>query len=379
MLRINFKRAFFVCFFLAPVFCMAQITVYEDVNQKGANTKLALAQIFKGNDIPLSLNNKLMSFHLKKGYLATFAENNDGTGNSICYIASVSDIKMNFPAGLTKNISFIRCLPYTNVNKKGAGQTHNDYIAKLNASWFYDWHSNNTGNPAPEYVMMAKGENKADYESAAIAEFIAKPKATHLLAINEPDVKAAHPLTPPEDAVKMYRNLLQTGLRLGSPVAGQFGPDSTSWLKKFMALADDENLRVDFIALHWYDWIYWRQFKNPEPDVKEVFERFKAYVIHAHELYNRPIWVTEFNCNRNTTEQTHIEFMKLAIPWLDAQPFVERYAYFFPPKVQPEVDGKPTAAGLEYATYTSVPSLKKNVDEPHFKNNNGRLAIQKQM
>ncbi len=352
-----------IVFWLLPCFTFSQLSIYQNIDQQGRQARLERFKIYKGNNIPEGLNDKATSVYLQKGNLATFAENEDGTGASFCYVAAVKDLKINLPQKLSMKVSFIRCLPVSNVNKKGAGQTHNSYIAKLNAGWFYDWHSNNAGLPAPEYVIMAKGADKADYQQPVIDSYIANSKVSHLLAFNEPDVKAAHPLTPPEEAITMYRNLLQTGLRLGSPVSGQFGPDSTNWLSKFMQMADAQNLRIDFIALHWYDWVYWRANKIAEPDVQGIFERFKTYVTAAHNRYKRPLWITEFNSNRNTTEKTHVEFMKLAIPWLDAQPYVERYAYFFPPKVQSESANVLTAAGAAYKSYVSVPAFKENVEE----------------
>ncbi len=42
----------------------------------------------------------------------------------------------------------------------------------------------------------------------------------------------------------------------------------------------------------------------------------------------RPIWITEIGLN-NGTVQAAEDFLKEVMPWLDAQPYVQRYAFFF--------------------------------------------------
>jgi len=41
---------------------------------------------------------------------------------------------------------------------------------------------------------------------------------------------------------------------------------------------------------------------------------------------NRPVWITEFAGSGTIDEQN--TFLETVLPWLDAQPYVERYAYF---------------------------------------------------
>lgn len=41
----------------------------------------------------------------------------------------------------------------------------------------------------------------------------------------------------------------------------------------------------------------------------------------------RPLWITEFASSTGTDAQKE-NFLKAVLPWLDAQTYVERYAYF---------------------------------------------------
>ena len=64
------------------------LTVFSEFNLNGefgtisTNDVLTLMIMIAGN-----LNDDISSFILKKGYMATFAENNDGSGNSKVFIA----------------------------------------------------------------------------------------------------------------------------------------------------------------------------------------------------------------------------------------------------------------------------------------------------
>src|SRR6185369_13004515 len=54
-----------------------------------------------------ALNNAISSFHLKRGYMATFAQNADGSGISRNFIAADGDLDVSFmPAGLDETVSF---------------------------------------------------------------------------------------------------------------------------------------------------------------------------------------------------------------------------------------------------------------------------------
>lgn len=336
----------------------AQLQIFKETNQKGASANVAANEIYTGKKIPDKLDKQIASITLKKGYMATLAQNPNGTGERFSFIAAVSDLEVNLNAKLKNNVSFIRVLPIRNVLKKGGGYIDKKVIDSLNVSWYYNWGPKSESTATSEFVPMAWGKKSASLEN--IPAYAAKKEITHFLSFNEPDGKDQSNIAV-LDAIEPYSNLLGMGFRLGSPATTE--GQATKWLSEFVDDTEAEELNVDFIAIHWYDWGGWLQNKQIEPDPERVFKRFKAYIDKIYERYQKPIWITEFNANRNTTEATHLAFMKLALPYLESDARIERYAYFFPPALLPIKDGKLTPIGKVYQEFKSTPSLKANVTQ----------------
>lgn len=336
----------------------AQLTIHKEFNQQGAFSTCTERTLFVGDNIPNGLNNGAKSITLKKGFMATLAENEDGTGEGFNYMATVSDISVNLALVLQNKVSFIRVLPLlsTVVLKKGAGATNNDEVAALNVSWFYDWGPNDETTPTREFVPMAWGSGGAS--EASMNGVIAKKSLTHFLAFNEPDNKGQSNLTTTA-AIPLYKNLLRTGHRMGSPACTE--SQYRVWLSEFTNFTNQDKLRIDFVAVHWYDWGNWLSTLNPNPDPVAVFNRFKAYINNVYALYKKPIWITEFNANTNRTPATHEAFMKLVLPYLDSDPRVERYAYFFGNDIPSRSNGVLTNIGQIYSNHISTPANPENV------------------
>lgn len=338
-------------FIFTGLFTYSQLTIFSDANQAGVSGTCVSSTIYTGASIPQSLNNQVSSIQLLQGYIATFAENDDGTGSAYTFVAAVSNVTVNLSTLLNNKVSFIRVLPLRNTLKKGVGNTNNTWIDLLNVSWFYDWGPLDVGTANREYALMAWGRSAAN-NTTSINNYIAKPDITHLLSFNEPDnIDQAN--IPFGEAVVLHKNLAATGYRLGSPAPTE--SQATVWLTNFMDSAARANVKVDFLAVHWYDWGSYLSTLNTAPDPNGVFTRFKNYINNLYAIYRKPIWITEFNANRNTTSATHEAFIALALPWLEAQPFVERYAYFFPPALPPvDAGGNLTAIGNAYKNFVST-------------------------
>jgi Glycosyl hydrolase catalytic core/Secretion system C-terminal sorting domain len=336
----------------------AQLTIYSDFNQQGTSGTCEQRTIYTGVNVPNGLNDGIKSIALKQGYMATLAANADGTGEGFCYIAAVSDLNVNLAFVLQKKVSFIRVLrlPTTPVLKKGAGATNNDEVAALNVSWFYDWGLNDESTPTREFTPMAWGAGGAS--DASVNGIIAKNSLTHLLAFNEPDNKGQSNIAT-NAAVPLYKNLLRSGYRTGSP--GCTESQYRVWLSEFTNLANLDKLRIDFVAVHWYDWGTWLTGLNRNPNPVDVFNRFKAYINNVYALYQKPIWITEFNANVNRPPAVHEAFMKLALPYLDSDPRVERYAYFFGNDVPARSGNALTTAGQIYNSHVSTPAFSGNI------------------
>jgi hypothetical protein len=340
----------------------SQLTIYADPGHAGTSANCETGTIFKGVAIPANLDNVISSIQLQQGYMATLAENENGTGEAYTFIAAVSNISVNLNPLLDNKVSFIRVLPFRNTLKKGAGlgTTSNKPVGPLDVSWFYNWGFNDVSVPEREYAAMTWGRTSVT-NAGNLETLTNKTGITHVLSFNEPD-NTGQANVAANVADTLHQRLAQTGLRLGSPAPTE--SQAFVWLPNFMGRTRPAGIKVDFVAVHWYDWGSWLQTLNTSPNVTNLFTRFKNYVNYVYAMYGKPIWITEFNANPNTSSATHEAFIALALPWLEAQPFVERYAYFFPPGLQ-AVDplGYLTPIGQAYKNFSaSTPAITKNYD-----------------
>jgi hypothetical protein len=340
------------------------LIIYDGEALNGASANILTNEIKSGQTIPNQLNDNLSSFLLKRGHMATLAVNEDGTGNSKVFIASEEDLAVHsLPIELDNAVSFIRVIPWNWVSKKGTGGD----ITGMNNSWFYRWNNTGISDIQREYVPMSWGKGGADDEND-ILNYRSKYKATHILGFNEPDDCNGQSgqysnMCDPEVAIGFYENLMKTGLRMISP-AGRQGA-AVNWINTFNNLGVQNDIRIDVIAVHWYDW-YSDPQNSPNADPLAIFERFKNYLSNVYEFYGLPIWITEFNANKYRTSEVNEAFMRLAIPYLENTSYIERYAWFEPVPVNDntnigngefyDIDGNLSSIGLFYESYESTPS-----------------------
>ena len=104
-----------------------------------------------------------------------------------------------------------------------------------------------------------------------------------------------------------------------------------------MKKAKDQDLQVDFIALHYY------RGRNPDD--------LENYIEGLAKKYKLPIWLTEFN-GWSGPEDEHYKFLKKALRFLEKSKDVERYAYFnvgaSKPHALVDASGNPTRMGELY-------------------------------
>lgn len=192
-------------------------------------------------------------------------------------------------------------------------------ISSLNVAWHYNWESS-TSLTTPSFTPMVKSPSRL-LESNAIGKMTAQlpqTRAKNLLGFNEPDHVQQANMTV-DQAIKLWPQLQATGLRLGAPATVNV---TSPWLKEFMAKAKTRGLRVDFMTMHCYAW----------PNV----DSFLGKVRTLHELYGKPIWVTEYAVadweatatkrSRYSRAQTE-DFMRGTVAGMRAMPYVERFAW----------------------------------------------------
>lgn len=195
-------------------------------------------------------------------------------------------------------------------------------------SWDYNW-----GNTPSNDAAMWFDANEMDfcpmcwngnYNADAIRAFVAAhPNTKYLLGFNEPNLTDQANMTPSK-AAELWPPVValakELNLKLVSP-AMNYGTlagysDPVKWLDEFFAQPGVSINDIDAIAIHCY-------MSSPSA-VQGYIEKF--------EKYNKPIWMTEF-CAWDPVPgsvTTQMDYMCAVLNYLEANPKVERYAWFIP-------------------------------------------------
>jgi hypothetical protein len=290
--------------------------VYDGESLSGSSLPLKCHEEYNAMKLG-KLNKPISSFVLKRGYMATIAQKENGSGVSRNYVAQDHDIQVNeLPTGLDEGVRFIRIFPWSWVGKKGIGGN----IGKnLNLDWYYNWDAGGSSTSDMEYVPIRQNRWWPGLDQNWKSK-----RATHLLGFNEPDRPDQAKMSV-DEAISTWPALLSTGLRLGSPATSDGG---LNWLYQFMTKADETGLRVDFVAVHYYQAV-----ADPD-DARGAADQFYRYLKNIHDRVKRPLWVTEWNNGANWTKAPDPSYKQqkaaitAMIKMLDETPFVERYAIF---------------------------------------------------
>ena len=195
-------------------------------------------------------------------------------------------------------------------------------------SWDYNW-GNTPSNDAAlwfdsnemDYCPMCWNGN---YNADAIRAFVAAhPNTKYLLAFNEPNLTDQANMTPSK-AAELWPPVValakELNLKLVSP-AMNYGTlagysDPIKWLDEFFAQPNVDINDIYAISIHCY--------MSSASAVQGYVEKF--------EKYNKPIWMTEF-CAWDPVPgsvTTQMDYMCAVLNYLEANPKVERYAWFIP-------------------------------------------------
>jgi hypothetical protein len=199
-------------------------------------------------------------------------------------------------------------------------------LAALGAAWSYDWSATAPARRSTvAWVPMVWGPGSVTPAVIASLRTARRTgRAADLLGFNEPDSASQSNITPGR-AAALWPALERTGLRLGSPAPAV---PTDGWLGRFMKLVRERHLRVDFIALHYY------QDFTDDRAVSEL----RRQLVAIHDEFHKPIWITEIGAIdlrrwhepmlRPPTETLAVSYIRKLFGMLDALPFVERYAWF---------------------------------------------------
>lgn len=328
------------------------LTVFSGQDFAGDSSKYS---IFTKYSNLATLNNRIRSFKLKRGYIATFATASDGTGYSRVYIADKEDLLVSvLPVELDKVISFIRSMSWEWVTKKGwcgTGSGGGQNAEQVKGTWFYSWSADQNSTSNLEYAPIRHNGGWPEW-----TEINGKQNVSHLLGFNEPDqVKQANMTV--DQILAQWPEMLKSGLRIGSPAWANAGNTYP-----FMDSCKARNYRVDYVAVH----AYWGG-KTPQNWYNDL-----KYI---HERTGRPLWITEWNNGANWTtewwptdwpsQQTkQLNDIKAILNVLDTAHFVERYSIYnwVEDKRAMIINGALTPAGLYYTDNKSVMAFNRTTE-----------------
>ena len=289
------------------------LSIFKDAAFAGDEMKCIPYKYYKIKDLG-SFDNTASSFKLKKGYMATFAQNENGTGYSKVFIADKDDVEVStLQSALNNEVSFVRVFPWRYTEKKGMGWSINSPIRTLRGSWFYNWGISTTESVLDIEFVPCKWTAWNDVD-AQWQTILNNNTSSHLLGFNEPD-GATQANMSLELMLKRWPKMLESGMRLGSPAMAS----DLNLLYAFMDKCDALNYRVDFVAMHDYG----------EGTAQAFYNKCKA----IHDRTGRPIWIKEFNFGGTWTagKPTYAQSaarIKEIIERYDTEGIIERYAIF---------------------------------------------------
>jgi hypothetical protein len=209
---------------------------------------------------------------------------------------------------------------------KGTANPPCSDIAVLGASWWYNW-TTNPGSCNTSFAPMIWGHVGNEQTPAGIASAISSIASAGrkvVLGFNEPD-NAGQSNISVATAISLWPSFDNTSVRIGSP-ATQGNTAGLTWIQNFMSQINANtrgDLRVDFIATHWYGWNVGScdaGATNLESWIKQI-EAIPG---------NRPIWLTEWGClnQSNPTAAVVQAFFSGAIAMFARHPRLERHAWY---------------------------------------------------
>jgi hypothetical protein len=228
-------------------------------------------------------------------------------------------------------------------------------------TWWYNW------SPAPETAVRDVYRNlnvefvPMIWDETRYAGATSIPSgAKTLLGFNEPNFFSQANLSAAQAAAE-WPNLEQIardrGLKLASPAVNYCGPASSchdtnpfNYMSTFLGACT--GCQVDYLAVNWY--------ACDLPALQSYIGQWKS------KFPTKKIWLTEFACGDGTDRSLakQEQYMQSAIPYLEGEPQVAKYAWFADANAIPNVAltdaaGALTELGRIYTSLSSNSSCPK--------------------
>ncbi|KZV98775.1 hypothetical protein EXIGLDRAFT_831991 [Exidia glandulosa HHB12029] len=202
----------------------------------------------------------------------------------------------------------------------GSPDQVSQFLQTGRVSWYYHWSETPDIDQNIDFAPMLWGERDVEGWQETIGDTLDTTNVSTLLGMNEPNLPAQSNLTA-QEAADLWKQHIQPykarGLRLASPVPTN-APSGPIWLQDFLNACGSE-CTVDVIALHYYG-----------TNASALID----YVNHVHDMFQRPIWLTEFACQSFVDENDVASaeeislFMNTTVSFLESTDWVERYSWF---------------------------------------------------
>ena len=281
----------------------AALTVYTEKDFGGESRTFSpgARQVLTGK-----WDNSIQSIKLKRGYMATLANHADGTGYSHCYIADREDIEINLRAEQAGRTTMLRVFKWNWPSKKGCSDARDEGMMNTcKATWYYDWGAGRTQRTNHEYVPQRHHEAgnsngqgwKGAWESWDNIN-AGDETCTHVLGQNEPDNTSGAgevytyvtkiPDNPREKCATSTladhaKEFLYSGKRIGTFACCN---PSTGWVSEYVNYCRENNIRIDFVATHYYI-----GGQSPQGCIDRLWSLYNATKL--------PVWATEWNNGAN--------------------------------------------------------------------------------
>ena len=239
--------------------------------------------------------------------------------------------------------------------QEGSWEENLPKLISLKPYWNYSWSLKRIdAQPADiEFIPMVWGGYwTVNSLRKELQSLLHTGNVQRILAFNEPDRKEQSSMDV-KNALELWPALQETGLSIVSPSCAS---PSGKWMTEFMELAFQHEYRVDYVGVHWYG----------QPNSENFKSKMKAY----HQLYRKPLLISEFAPadwkahspqENRYTRAIVLAFMKEILPWLENQEWIIGYSWFpFPANSAAGTcsalfkrDGTLTALGQFYASVSN--------------------------
>lgn len=283
----------------------------------------------KGNHSDLGAqNNKMTSFTLRRGYMATLASGTNGSGWSRVYVADHADLTVTLPEALKERVSSVNIKQWQYLSKKGYGDTSGANNGKqLRPTWYWSWNAGYSSTADMEFVPCRQhrwwpGVSEVNSHTSTAA-----------MSINEPEHSEQHTSDKCScggtlDAWTTYgftESFKAGGGRIGSPQ-----PTDLSYLTQYFKYVDENNnqTRCDFAITH----AYWDLGGRDASSYADWFCNTQCKNIWNNT--KRPVWLTEmeisasWNSNKVTSYDQNRQYLQVLLQKIDECPWIERYAIY---------------------------------------------------